>query len=675
MATPACTSVVLVLLMACGFPRPSDVKNQSVPVGGTVHGMWTGADGVALRLTADGVNTLYTVLANGSFDFPTTLIEGTSYVVEIVSNPVKHTCTLASGANGIVLADRVTSIDVACSGPAVSIIPSAPEPWTFDPTHDIQPTLNASVLSQEVTLTITNSDRLVTSAKVAGVPVTLGIPSEPRILPLGMTTIEVNLAAQGGLSNTYQFLISRGERLIEQAVYGKASNAVSSFGVRLALSGDTLAVGTTGESSSATGVNGNQADTGAPVSGAVYIFQRTGSTWAQQAYIKASNTQAGDHFGGSVALSGDTLAVGAPDEDSSAVGINGNQADNSMPSAGAVYVFQRNGTTWVQQAYIKASDSEANDEFGGCVALSSGTLAVGAVGEASSATGIDGDQSDGSANHAGAVYIFQRVGSTWTQQAYIKASNTQGGDSFGSAVTLFGDTLAAASPFEASSATGVNGNQMDENAPNAGAVYVFQRNGVTWSQQAYLKASNTRPTQFLGVSLAATEDTLAIGAMGEGSNATGVNGNQTDTSAYAAGAVYLFRRTGTTWTQQAYIKASNTERNDYFGASVALSGEILAVGAYQESSNATGADGNQTNNNANQAGAVYVFRRTSIGWMQQSYVKASNTDGGDLFGYSVALSKNTLVVGAVSERSSAIGINGNQADNSVTSAGAIYVFR
>ncbi len=135
-----------------------------------------------------------------------------------------------------------------------------------------------------------------------------------------------------------------------------------------------------------------------------------------------------DLFGSSVALSADgsTLAVGAPDEASAATGIGGNQADNSAPGAGAVYVFTRSGTAWSQQAYVKASNTDADDRFGDSVALSAdgSTLAVGAVVEASAATGIGGNQADNSAQDAGAVYVFTRSGTTWSQQAYVKASNT-----------------------------------------------------------------------------------------------------------------------------------------------------------------------------------------------------------------------------------------------------------
>jgi hypothetical protein len=189
----------------------------------------------------------------------------------------------------------------------------------------------------------------------------------------------------------------------------------------------------------------------------------------QQGYLKASNTEANDVFGYSVALAGDTLAVGVPGEASAATGINGNQVDNSAPNSGAVYVFTRTNGIWSQQAYLKASNTETNDGFGGSVALDGDTLAVGATGEASA----NGNQTNNSAPESGAAYVFTRTGSTWTQQAYVKASNAEGLDLFGSSIALAGDTLIVGALFKASAATGVNGNQVNNNAPDSGAAYVF----------------------------------------------------------------------------------------------------------------------------------------------------------------------------------------------------------
>ena len=179
------------------------------------------------------------------------------------------------------------------------------------------------------------------------------------------------------------------------------------------------------------------------------------------------------HTGQGVALSEDglTMAVGAPHEAGSAPGINGNQRDNSLFDAGAVYVFARKGENWVQQAYIKASNPRSSAEFGHAVALSAdgNTLVVSAFWESSNAKGINGDQKDESIPQAGAVYVFARRGTTWTQQAYIKASNTGeagtadtfgDGDQFGFSIALSadGNTLAVGALTEDSAATGINGN-------------------------------------------------------------------------------------------------------------------------------------------------------------------------------------------------------------------------
>ncbi|HWN71671.1 MAG TPA: FG-GAP repeat protein, partial [Haliangium sp.] len=211
----------------------------------------------------------------------------------------------------------------------------------------------------------------------------------------------------------------------------------------------------------------------------------------QAAYVKASNTGAGDHFGWQVALWDDTMAISAYREDSAASGVDGNQDNDNRSNSGAVYVFRRSGATWIQEAYLKASNPDDSDEFGYALALWGDTLAVGAWGERSVATGVDGSQLDNSARDAGAVYVFRRNGTTWDQEAYLKASNTGAGDEFGASLALWQDTLAVGAPEEASSATVVNGNQADENAPESGAVYVFRRSGTTWDQEAYLKASNT----------------------------------------------------------------------------------------------------------------------------------------------------------------------------------------
>jgi hypothetical protein len=458
----------------------------------------------------------------------------------------------------------------------------------------------------------------------------------------------------------------------EQA-YVKASNSNGGdyFGFALALDGDTLAVGAYGESGAARGVNGDQTNEGAVRSGAVYVFVRGSAGWTQQAYLKASNADAEDYFGWSLSLDGDTLAVGARNEDSAARGVNGDQANNSTEGSSAAYVFVRSGSVWTQQAYLKASNADKEDLFGWTVALDGDTLAVGAPGEASAARGVNGDQTNNAAKGSGAVYVFARSGSVWTQQAYLKASNTDNDDEFGESLALEGDTLAVGARGEASAARGVNGDQENNADSVSGAVYVFVRTTAGWTQQAYLKASNS--SGGFGACLALDADTLAVGAPMEHSAAQGVNGDQENRAALLSGAVYVFVRTSAGWTQQAYLKASNTGADDAFGSSVALEGDTLAVGAPDEGSTAQGVNGDQGNNAANESGAVYLFVRGPAGWTQRAYLKATNTNEGDKFGYTLALDKTTLAVGAVREASNARGVNGDQSNNGERDSGAVYL--
>jgi hypothetical protein len=461
-----------------------------------------------------------------------------------------------------------------------------------------------------------------------------------------------------------------------QQAYLKASNtdAADLFGSSVAISGDTVVVGAPEEDSSATGVGGDQSSNATNDSGAVYVFTRSGTTWSQQAYIKASNTDPLDHFGCSVAIDGDTLVVGAYGERSNATGVNGDELNDSMDAAGAAYVFVRNGSSWTQQAYLKASNTGKGDLFGHDVAIDGDTIAVAAREEASRATGVNGNQNDNSAIGAGAVYVFTRNGVSWAQEAYLKASNTNFDDQFGYDVAISGDTIVVGAYFEDSNSVGVNGNQADNAALFAGAAYVFTRSGTTWSQQAYLKASNTDAYDLFGSSVDVDGDAILVGAPDESSSATGVNGNQSSDSALQAGAVYLFERTGSTWSQQAYIKASNTDSGDKFGSDVAIDGDLLVVGAEGERSNSTFVDGNQFDNSANSAGAAYIFARNGSAWTQANYLKPEGVTELDFFGESVALDGTTVVGGARYEDGSSTGVNGNPWDNFTNGAGAAYVF-
>jgi hypothetical protein len=405
----------------------------------------------------------------------------------------------------------------------------------------------------------------------------------------------------------------------EAQVRGTWTEATDHFGLSIALSsdGNALVVGAPLEDSAATTVNGSERSNARHDSGAAYVFVRSGSTWTQEAFLKAGNADVGDNFGTSVAVSGDgaTVVIGAPFEDSAAISINGNPASNTAPEAGAAYLFVRDAGNWVQLAYIKAPNAEEDDWFGYSVGLSAdgNKILVGAPLEDGAGTGVGGNPANNGLTKAGAAYLFTRSGSTFAGAVYLKASNSGLKDWFGWTVAISGDgsTLAVAAPEEDSIQGGIGGNQGTNGLPNSGAVYVFTSSAGPWSQQAFIKASNPDAEDEFGMALALNGDgsALAVGAAGESSQAEGINGSQGDNSFGQAGAAYFFERGAGAWRQQAYLKASNTGKKDRFGDSVAVSadGNVLAVGALLEDSGARAVGGDQTDNSATDSGAAYLY--------------------------------------------------------------------
>ena len=421
-----------------------------------------------------------------------------------------------------------------------------------------------------------------------------------------------------------------------------------------------------------------------------------GAPVRQLAYLKASNSDAFDHFacggslpghiGNALAVSGDgnTIAVGAPHESSAARGINGNQDDNSLYNSGAVYVYVRRGDAWTQQAYLKASNAGQSDQFGLSLSLSrdGNTLAVAAPWEASAATGVNGNQQDDSIPQAGAVYVFTRAGNTWSQHSYIKASNTgrKGvdddieGDQFGFSISVSGDgsTLAVGAVGEDSNATGINGVQTDDSASGSGAVYVFTKTaqhvgaaGLSQEQQqrggrpvrirrrperrrqraggggvrrgwfrqgresARMTTAGTAPARSMRSTAAAVRGGRPATSRARGRSATtrlatpsrsaatatpspagtaeesclngGINPSGCDVDTFpsdlAAGSVgavvHLGAQRRRRWVEQAFIKASNPDLEDWFAVRLALNGDgsRVFVGAPMEDSAATGVNG------------------------------------------------------------------------------------
>jgi phage gpG-like protein len=385
-----------------------------------------------------------------------------------------------------------------------------------------------------------------------------------------------------------------------------ASDAASSdqFGRSVALSsdGNTAIVGAPNENTSPNTDNG-----------AAYVFTRTGFTWTEQQKLLASDAATDDQFGFSVALSsdGNTAIVGA-------------QEKNTF--TGAAYVFTRTGSTWTEQQKLLASDAASGDQFGISVALSSdGNTAIVGANLQDTSPNIDN----------GAVYVFTRSGSTWTEQQKLLASDAASSDQFGRSVALSSDGN-----------TAIVGAPTEDTSPytNNGAAYVFTRSGSTWTEQQKLTdlfLGATDGDMGRAVDLSSDGNTACISAPGLNS---------------VSGRVYIFTRSGSTWTKQQTLSANDLAAGDSFGDSVALSsdGNLAFIGAAGEDTFPSVGNG-----------AAYVFTRTGSTWTEQQKLLASDAASSDQFGRSVALSfdGNTAIVGANLE---------STAPNSQN--GAAYVF-
>lgn len=398
------------------------------------------------------------------------------------------------------------------------------------------------------------------------------------------------------------------------------------------------------------------------------------TTLLQSDYIKPFNTDASDNFGFNIAISGSTLVVGSPNEDSNATGNDGNPSSNNLSNSGAVYVFERTDNGWMQEAYLKASNPDAADVFGFSVDIDGDRLVVGATGEDSNNAGVN-QVPNNSASRSGAAYVFERVNGEWTETAYLKAFNPGASDQFGHSVAISLDTVVVGALAEDSSVSGVN--QPENNSfPDAGAAYVFVENNGNWSQQAFLKASNSDRSDNYGLSVDIFGDTIVVGAPTEDSNSNVINGNQGNLSGNLNqnfGAAYVYERNGSQWAQQAYLKAPAPTVNDQFAFSVAIFNDLIVVGAPFEDGNTTGVGGNLFNDSARESGAAYVYKRNGNGdWRYLEYLKATNTGASDNYANSVAVMNNFILVGARFEDS-----NNNSTgmqNNDASSAGAAYLY-
>ena len=342
----------------------------------------------------------------------------------------------------------------------------------------------------------------------------------------------------------------------------------------------------------------NNSDDG-DFSGSAYVFVRDGTTWTQQAKLTSNDAARNDRFGWSVSLSGDTAVIGA---------------DFADDGSGAAYVFVRDGATWTQQAKLKASDAAADDRFGFSVSVSGETAIVGAYWD------------DNPREESGSAYVFVRDGTGWTQQAKLAAADAAPFDQFGRSVSVSGETALVGANNSLSFA-------------ESGSAYVFVRNGTTWTRQAKLTAPDATTGDRFGASVSVSGETAIIGAR-----------RAEDDAGFEKGAAYVFVRNGTAWTRQAKLTATDAGVFDDFGDSVALSGNTAVVGASRDFVAAV----------AN--GSAYVFVRTATGWTQQAKLTAADGASSDFFGTSVSISGETAIVGAHFD------------DDAGTQSGSAYVF-
>jgi hypothetical protein len=336
-----------------------------------------------------------------------------------------------------------------------------------------------------------------------------------------------------------------------------------------------------------------------------YIFTRSGTTWSQQQKIQPSDhsTNKGPWGMYETDLDGETCVIGYK---------GGTETSLSNNNTGTAYVFTRSGTTWSQQQKLFHPNGRQYDYFGENMQLDGDNLIVSAH--------YEPHNTSSSSHNAGAVYIWTRSGTTWTQQQRLTASDKATGDEFGSSVAIDGDTCVVGAWNE------------DAGGSNAGAAYVFTRSGTTWSQQQKLVASDAAAGDKFGGASAISGDTVVVGAYNNG-----------------AGAAYVFTRSGTTWTQQQKLTGSDaTGSSDYFGKNIRIFEDTIMVVATGHTSFSA-------------KGAAYIFTRSGTTWTQVKRLEASDAAQND-YNDEIDFSGGTIVMGA------------NGSNTTASDAGAGYFF-
>ena len=365
------------------------------------------------------------------------------------------------------------------------------------------------------------------------------------------------------------------------------------FGCSVAIWGDTAIIGAYWDDDNDKGPN----------SGSAYIFRYNGSNWVEEAKLVASDGEAYDVFGYSVAISDGIAVVGAW------------QDDDYGSASGKAYIFRYNGSSWVEEAILWASDSGFEDWFGYSVAIWGDTAVI----------GRNGDDDNGS--RSGSAYIFRYNGSSWVQEAKLLASDGAAEDRFGCSVAISGYTA------------DIGAHRHNDNGDDSGSAYIFRYNGSSWIEEAKLLAYDRAAYDYFGWSVAISGGTAVIGAHFD------------DANSWDSGSAYIFRYNGSSWVEEAKLLAYDGAAYDHFGSSVAISGGTVVVGAFYDDANDI------------DSGSAYIFRYNGSRWVEEQKLLAFDGELRDRFGWSVAIAGTTAVIGAYYDDN----------DNG-TDSGSAYVF-
>ncbi|WP_108127563.1 hypothetical protein [Saccharospirillum mangrovi] len=444
------------------------------------------------------------------------------------------------------------------------------------------------------------------------------------------------------------------------------STVGDAFGAAVAISADgqILAIGAPGEDSSPFA---HDSEARATVNaGTVYLYQFHQGEWWPQATVRAADSESDDRFGTRLGLSADgtVLVVGAPYKDS--VGRSQKRFNQ-----GVAYVFRRHDSQWLQEAQLSASNADSFDEFASELVLSADgqTVAIAAPGEDSRDATVGPDRQQ---INAGAVYLFQHQDGEWREMSRFKAEPARLMDSFGRALSLSADGRVLAVGVDREDRWVDIGNNTQRWLSNSGAVYLYEQRDSDWSlaSKIHPRLADSHDNFGAALSLNSAGTQLAVGAPGESGLPAAMN--EANNEAPNAGAVYLFERGQDGWQQQAYVKAQQGEANDGFGSELQLSaeGNRLAVGAPWEDGDAA------DNNDAVQAGAVYVFDSNDAHWQQTAYLKADNIAAFDHFGKALALTQDghQLVVGVEAEDAGLVDNHSGFQRGLALRSGAAYLF-